>query len=123
MMVIASSQPAEREAPGEPRVRWPRAPGPPCSGILLAGFQPWRAPLRLRCAAGLVPAPSRRLRECLGRECLGRECLHGLISGHWQRSAAPRGTEGVLVLLHLWVDFRPGIKEQDFCYFVSGKTS
>lgn len=93
-MLIASSQPAEREAPGEPRVPWPRAPGPPCSGILLAGFQPWRAPLRLRCAAGLVPAPARRLRECLGRECLGRECLHRVIPGHGQRSAAPRGTEG-----------------------------
>lgn len=65
-----------------------------------------------------VPAPARRLRECLGREC-----LHRVIPGHGQRSAAPRGTEGILVLLHLWVDFRPGLKEQDFCYFVSGKTS
>lgn len=38
MVVIASSQSAEREALGEPRARWPCAPGPPCSGILLAGF-------------------------------------------------------------------------------------
>lgn len=58
------------------------------------GSQPWRAPLRLRCGAGFVPAPSRRLWECLGRECLRRECLGRVTSGRWQRSASPRGSEG-----------------------------
>lgn len=118
MMLIASSQPAEREAPGEPRVPWPRAPGPPCFGILLAGFQPWRAPLRLRCAAGL----SRRRPAGCGNASAGNASI-GSYLGTDKGPLLPGGPRGILVLLHLWVDFRPGLKEQDFCYFVSGKTS
>lgn len=55
ILIVASSQSAEREDLGEPRVRWPGAPGPPCSGILLAGFPALQSSLRLRSAAGFVP--------------------------------------------------------------------